>query len=106
MELVNGQVRVFGTSQDDEIRVYDLLGLLVVYADFLPGLGVQVFSASNVSGIFIDSGDGHDLVDVSFYVTDRTTIYAGAGNDTIYGGFGDDLIYGGKEAIDRWTLGR
>lgn len=105
--LDNGTLRVRGTQNADVIRVYHHLSADGRFVVSLNGVK-KSFAFSAVKRIKIYGYSGDDKItftDAYGRVSERTAIWAGAGNDrvsgsvnrdTIYGESGDDTIGGGK----------
>lgn len=109
VELVNGDLLIQGTSQDDLVQVADRgvnlevrvrgeqIGTVTRWGREYPIYEYDYynFAESSVDKIYADLGDGNDY----FFAYDLhvpTWINGGAGNDTLHGGESRDILYGGS----------
>jgi Ca2+-binding RTX toxin-like protein len=97
MSLIDGILRVNGTSGDDQI----LLSLRASNTNMLEvslNGTLSSFRVKDVSSIIVDAGDGNDTIkfdETNGPISISSKLYGDAGDDTIMGGSGKDRIYGG-----------
>lgn len=111
VRLVQGELQIIGTDQNDLVIVSRRGSSVDVSASFLPSthrwrLGSVSFPLTDVQSIDVDMGDGNDVFHASAFLTLPATINGGAGQDVlgagggpslVFGGEGNDLILGGRD---------
>jgi Ca2+-binding RTX toxin-like protein len=99
--LANGTLFVNGTAGDDAISITRSGSNYVVTRSGSSPQKPATFSASQVSSIQVDLGDGNDSFTAGPGVQ-AVYVNGGAGNDSISGGDGNDTLTGaaGKDRID------
>ncbi len=104
----DGTLRVFGTANDDDIKITDEfiqfeqwnpVGTPAIQVTIKDNNGQTLLSYAVtlpdyllVSAIEVYAGDGDDTVENNTDIA--SVLFGGAGNDTLYGGFSDDVIWG------------
>lgn len=88
--LSSGVLTVTGTSDGDAISGALVGGKLIVTRNNI----TQKFVASSVNRIVVSAGAGNDVVDFSSVAT-PIYVDAGDGNDLVYGGTANDTLTGG-----------
>ena len=103
----DGTLRVFGTANDDDIKITS--GIVqpwnpnpspVIQVTIKDNNGQTLLSQSfavlsyqlMISKIEVYAGDGDDMVENNTNMA--SALFGGAGNDTLYGGLSDDQIWG------------
>ena len=106
MDVVNGQLVIFGTNFNDEVKVEPDPGganSFRVTASFLPAPGSSMFLLRALAAWLIQLGSGDDLGVMAggMYLPtvldggdDNDHLNAGGGNAVLLGGSGDDLLQG------------
>jgi ELWxxDGT repeat protein len=96
VSLRDGVLRVFGTQDDDSIRLYDM-------SDNPDRIVVQInglkrsFGSSSISRIYIYGYSGNDsiaVVEKYGKFTTRSRIWGGGGSDIVYTGGARDTVFG------------
>jgi large repetitive protein len=123
--LVDGVLYIVGTCDHDDVAVSQLLGVVKVFADFLPhGDHFRTFHAWDVDKVMAFLCDGDDEMGVALTFCEpvlidggegddcltagggRAILVGGPGKDVLTGGLADDLLIGGSVAwgfdVDRW----
>ena len=96
MKLTDGILRIFGTMDDDNIRIYRSMTDSARIVVDLDGTK-KTFALSDLSRIYLYAYSGDDkiaLYNGNGLVVVRSRIWGGDGNDMIYGGSDRDTIYG------------
>ena len=104
-----GDDRFFGSSNTLPFRLATLAVNGQDGDDTLTFVDIPDASATSLTGVQVDGGEGDDVVDVSevnvatpFDLVGndgRDSLLGGAGDDTLSGGAGDDTLIGGNPAI-------
>lgn len=84
------QLRVTGTAGNDKVTVVQSASGLVVSAGTWSGTYSKAFRS-----LWIDGGDGNDVISIDPAVSVNAILKGGLGNDTLTGGAGNDRLYGG-----------
>jgi len=88
-----GILTIFGTDQDDSIRLVKVGKALMVQANFG---GVTLSGRRSLAGVVVRAGAGNDTVDFSLLARNQNADLDGeAGNDIITSGAGNDVLVGG-----------
>ena len=94
-----GIVNVEGTTQDDNISIDSVKGTKTQLIQFTMITGktkvTTAYTASVITAIKVNCGDGNDIVNVST-IGIRTTLDGGNGNDALLGGDKADKLIGGE----------
>src|SRR5919199_2771473 len=90
--FVNGILTVLGDAADNQIRVTQANGQIVVTTTG------QAFDAAAVRSLTVDGGDGNDYIAIDASVAIGALVFGGYGNDTLVGGGGGDQLFGGPGA--------
>jgi ELWxxDGT repeat protein len=96
LTLTDGVLRIFGTRQNDNIRLYNMNNDPTRFVVNLNGVK-YVLAYADVRKVIIYGYDGNDNIafnDVNGLLALRSSIYGGAGNDTIYGSNTRDTLFG------------
>ena len=88
----SGELRVFGTTGDDNIQLSESAGVTTLSVNG----NVQTFNNGDFTSLTIQSLTGNDLITVDPNFTRGVSISGGAGDDTIYGGAGNDTLAGNR----------
>jgi ELWxxDGT repeat protein len=102
--LVDGIMRIFGTRHDDLIKVYQHPADPDRFVVNLNG-ATRSYAISAVRKLVIYGYSGDDNIAFNEklgFLTIRSLIWSGDGDDTVYGGSGNDTIFGegGDDHID------
>src|SRR5262245_14281051 len=107
--LVNGTLRIVGTSSDDRIDVIKTDNPATI-AQFGVAISVRInvgetasFPDDQVQRIEIDARGGNDFVSIERKNDARpATILGGEGNDLLSGSAGTDFLHGGAGRDQLW----
>ena len=100
----NGTLSYFAANGEANVLTVALSGGDYILSDsgasITPGAGCHLLTvhqvacgAQAVQGIYVDAGDGNDIVAID--VSTPARVAGGPGNDRLYGGPGNDVLYGG-----------
>lgn len=92
--LSGGLLSIIGSSESDTIVVRPVADN-PSRIEARVGVRSKTFAVSEVTSLFVDSGDGDDRIQLdAINLTSR--VYSRSGNDTIIGGSNADRVYGGE----------
>lgn len=96
--ILNGELRIFGTLGDDSIKLNSSGGVTTLKIDGR----TQKFRNSTFTSIFISALAGNDSIILGNDVTAAASIEGNDGDDTIVGGSGNDSLEGddGADWVD------
>ncbi|MCR9293420.1 MAG: PKD domain-containing protein [bacterium] len=95
-KVIEGTLKIVGTTANDRVVVYPMFQQIVVWADFLPSrLHTRWFAANEVVRIDVRLLDGDDYASLAFNVHRPALMDGGSGDDLLHGSWSDDILLGG-----------